>query len=280
MFIEGARALGSRIYELPRKHRIISRVKPLRWAAGAVVAAFPAVACASPAPQEPPQPREIVVVVTATPTEIPTPLPATSTPEPATATPEPPTVTPAPARREQPPVVPTQAESTGPFATGMNYRGSIFEFLGQPEGEIVVGFVPTGRAFGFAVRQAVCADGGTQQIVGSILIDPASITSSPNRNFFSQTDRFGNVFSAAANPQGQLAGEVIFRDVPPTPDTAACKGKKLFFQAVLEQVRGRSGLGKIIGDLYQRIRKGDNPPETYIKLAQQYCACEIPAESQ
>ena len=94
MFVEGMRELGSRITGFPREHRLLSKSRTLRWLAGVVIAPLPAIGCAPQTPQEIQPPKEIMVVVTATPTVTPeitsTPIPRiepTNTPEP-TSTPE------------------------------------------------------------------------------------------------------------------------------------------------------------------------------------------------
>lgn len=240
------------------------------------LAGIGAAACMPQAPRVQEMPTPIIQVVTATPTETPPTVVPTLEPPPTPTQEPPPTATSTPVRREPTPAPPI-VESARPFGQGRIYRSTLFEVKNQPEGDIAVSPVSSDQIFAFAVREASCADGSKKQIVTTFLIEPGSIV--PDRHF-SQTNQLGDLISAGAVPNGQLAGEVIFRDTPPTPNTPACKGKKLFFQAVLDQLKGRSGLGKIIGELYQRVRKGDNPPDAYIGLAEQYCGCTIPPESK
>lgn len=237
-----------------------------------------------PEPQEQqPSPTPVVIVVTATPdTESRVEIPAIATSEPVIPpSVEPPAIS-TPQRQETPPVL----TSDRPFALGKVYRSPLFETPSRPEGDVALSPVSSDQIFAFAIREAICTDGSKEQIVAAFLIRPESII--PDRNF-SQTNQLGDLISAGVTPNGQVAGEIMFRDTPPlfdTPPTSkdtlptkpGCKGKRLSFQAVLDQVRGRSGLGKIIGELFQRVRKGDNPPEAYIGLAEQYCSCKIPAE--
>ncbi len=243
----------------------------LRWVAGAAVGLLPVTSCAPPTSQELPQPREIVVVVTATPTEIPTPLPATSTTEPVTATPEPPTATPAPARREQPPAPALEVLFQTP--AWRVHKGSLTEMAARPPvGQAVIVPLPNREIFAFAHGRRVC-EGVEKFFYVSMLVDPSSIAG----RGFSQTDRFANVVTAGVIRSGLLGGNIILQAGPPVAGEPNCKREQFSFQ-LEDEGSGRQVLGVALADTKRSVSGGDNSPEEMIALAEKLGNFKLPVD--
>jgi len=190
MLIEGLREIGSR--------------KGVKWVAGAIISAFPATACASPTPQELPQPREIAVVVTAIPTEVPAQVvaPATSTLEP-TATPKPPEPTPTPFTIET------------PFLKDRVYDGQVYieKAGGLRDNKGYAAFMATlrqdlGAVFSYVI-DATCPPGSPEKQIrsgGSIKVDAKSFL---NRGF-AQKSRLGEQLEGVLIREGAVSGNITF----------------------------------------------------------------------